>query len=120
MMVLKHLPRPSQPPGGIEQTAKNQDSNDHDAGGSASRCGAKYVVAPQHHTHIDSSVRVSEKKFMIVKQAENLLVASSLSIKEIAAEAGFTDANHLCKAFHAHFQCSPGDYRRMATSSAVR
>lgn len=52
-----------------------------------------------------------------LKQAENLLVSSSLSIKEIAAEAGFTDANHLCKAFRAYFQCSPGDYRRMATSS---
>lgn len=52
-----------------------------------------------------------------LKQAEILLTTSSLSVKEIAAEAGFTDANHLCKSFRAHFQCSPGDYRQMATSS---
>ncbi len=52
-----------------------------------------------------------------LKQAEILLTTSNLSIKEIAAEAGFTDANHLCKSFRAHFQCSPGDYRQLATSS---
>jgi AraC-like DNA-binding protein len=54
-----------------------------------------------------------------LKQAETLLTTSQLSVKEIAAKTGFTDANHLCKAFRAHFQCSPGSYRRTATSSLV-
>lgn len=54
-----------------------------------------------------------------LRQVETLLTASSLSIKEIAAQTGFTDSNHLCKAFRAHFQCSPGGYRRIATSSAA-
>jgi AraC-like DNA-binding protein len=52
-----------------------------------------------------------------LKQAETLLTTSQLSVKEIAAKTGFTDANHLCKVFRAHFQCSPGSYRRTATSS---
>lgn len=54
-----------------------------------------------------------------IKAAETLLATSTLSVKEIAAETGFTSANQLCKVFRAHYQCSPGDYRRMASSSLV-
>ncbi len=33
-------------------------------------------------------------------------------LKEIAAETGFADANHLCKAFRRQYHLSPGAYRR--------
>lgn len=33
-------------------------------------------------------------------------------LKEIAAQTGFADPNHLCKAFRRQFHQSPGDYRR--------
>ena len=35
-------------------------------------------------------------------------------LKEIAAAAGFADANHLCKAFRRQYHSSPGAYRRHA------
>jgi AraC-like DNA-binding protein len=33
-------------------------------------------------------------------------------LKEVAAQTGFADANHLCKAFRRQFHQSPGAYRR--------
>jgi len=31
----------------------------------------------------------------------------------VAAQTGFSDANHLCKAFRKRFQTSPAIYRRL-------
>jgi AraC-like DNA-binding protein len=33
-------------------------------------------------------------------------------LKDIAAETGFADANHLCKTFRRHYHQSPGAYRQ--------
>jgi len=44
--------------------------------------------------------------------ARHLLTATRLTIDQIAAEAGFSNASHLSRAFLAHSGCRPGDYRR--------
>jgi len=44
--------------------------------------------------------------------AVRLLQLERLSIKEVAASAGFHDANYFCKAFRREFGVSPGVYRR--------
>ena len=46
-------------------------------------------------------------------EAVRLLGRKNLSVKEVAAQTGFADANHLCKVFRAHMQISPGTYRRL-------
>jgi AraC-like DNA-binding protein len=45
-------------------------------------------------------------------EAVRLLARKNLSVKEVAAQTGFADANHLCKVFRAHMRISPGTYRR--------
>ena len=45
-------------------------------------------------------------------EAVRLLGRKNLSVKEVAAQTGFADANHLCKVFRARMQISPGTYRR--------
>lgn len=49
-----------------------------------------------------------------LEAAAGLLQSDKLSVKEIAASTGFSDANRLCKAFRAQYQLSPGEYRRLA------
>lgn len=46
-------------------------------------------------------------------EAVRLLGRKNLSVKEVAAQTGFADANHLCKVFRARMQISPGTYRRL-------
>lgn len=45
-------------------------------------------------------------------EARRRLRESAAPLKDIAADTGFADANHLCKAFRRHFHLSPGTYRR--------
>ncbi len=47
-----------------------------------------------------------------VQAAAQLLLASTLSIKEIAARCGFGDIHTFGKAFHRHTGTPPGRYRR--------
>lgn len=47
--------------------------------------------------------------------AAGLLREQNLSVKEVAARTGFSDANHLCKAFRTQFHLSPGAYRHLRT-----
>jgi AraC-like DNA-binding protein len=44
-------------------------------------------------------------------EARTQLRKSQAPLKEIAAAAGFADANHLCKVFRRHYHLSPGAYR---------
>lgn len=37
-----------------------------------------------------------------------------LSVKEIAAATGFSDANQFCRAFRRQYRMSPGEWRRLA------
>lgn len=49
-----------------------------------------------------------------LNEVRRRLRESGRPLKEIAAETGFADANHLCKAFRRLFQISPGAYRKLA------
>ncbi len=45
-------------------------------------------------------------------EVRRLLRLGAAPLKDIAAEAGFADANHLCKAFRRQYHLTPGAYRR--------
>lgn len=47
-----------------------------------------------------------------LRQAAILLSSSSLAIKQIALQTGFSNPYHFSTAFKAHFQCTPGQYRQ--------
>ncbi len=46
-----------------------------------------------------------------IAKAARLLIASSLSVKEIAAVVGFLQAQHFTRAFTVAMGCSPTKYR---------
>jgi len=48
-----------------------------------------------------------------LEEAAKLLGEQKWSVKQVAAQTGFSDANHLCKAFRKRFQTSPAIYRRL-------
>jgi len=47
-----------------------------------------------------------------LKKAAEHLKNGRLSVKEIAAECGFSEQNYFSKAFSKHFGCSPSEYRK--------
>lgn len=47
-----------------------------------------------------------------LQEASRRLLQAGLTLKVIAAETGFADANHLCKAFRRAYHVSPAQYRR--------
>lgn len=49
-----------------------------------------------------------------LNEVRRRLRESGRPLKEIAAETGFADANHLCKAFRRLYQVSPGAYRKLS------
>ncbi len=51
--------------------------------------------------------------------AASLLREHNLSVKEVAAKTGFSDANHLCKTFRTQFHLSPGAYRQLRTQNSL-
>jgi AraC-like DNA-binding protein len=48
-------------------------------------------------------------------EAARRLIATRATLKEIAAETGFANANHLCKVFRRKYHLSPGTYRRQGS-----
>lgn len=46
-----------------------------------------------------------------MNRAVELLLTSSLSIKAVAAEAGYADPLHFSRNFHQRFACSPSEFR---------
>jgi AraC-like DNA-binding protein/mannose-6-phosphate isomerase-like protein (cupin superfamily) len=53
--------------------------------------------------------RLREKR---LQRAKEFLVASQLSVKEIALSCGFQDPNHFCRIFKKYNHISPGQYRK--------
>ncbi|MGG4034937.1 helix-turn-helix transcriptional regulator [Paenibacillus cisolokensis] len=59
---------------------------------------------------------ISFSKFALrhrVKEAARQLIATDDTIKEIAAEWGFTDTSHFHNCFVSHFSVSPKEYRKL-------
>lgn len=48
-----------------------------------------------------------------LEEAAILLGEQKWSVKQVAAQTGFSDANHLCKAFRKRFQTSPAIYKQL-------
>lgn len=46
-----------------------------------------------------------------LKKCERLLISSTMSVTEIAAQCGFSSASHLAEAFRRAYRQSPGAYR---------
>lgn len=60
-------------------------------------------------------VGVSPYKFAIslrMDEAKELLVYSSMSIKEIAQSVGYADSSYFCRLFHKYTGHTPSDYRK--------
>lgn len=57
----------------------------------------------------DSPARYIKTKRL--EKAADLLLVSESRITEIAYDCGFNDVGHFSKSFHAHYKCSPSDYR---------
>jgi AraC family transcriptional regulator len=55
-----------------------------------------------------------------VERAKALLARGELSIKEIAASAGFADQSHLTRAFHRRVGTTPADFRKHRFSASGR
>ena len=47
-----------------------------------------------------------------LEKAKELLQYTDLSVGEIAATVGFTDALYFSRAFHRYASCSPSEFRR--------
>ncbi|MBC8103837.1 MAG: helix-turn-helix transcriptional regulator [Cytophagales bacterium] len=47
-----------------------------------------------------------------LEEVARRLVQTDSTLAVIAAETGFADANHLCKAFRRHYHLSPGAFRK--------
>jgi AraC-like DNA-binding protein len=47
-----------------------------------------------------------------LEEAARRLVQTDVTLARLAAETGFADANHLCKAFRRHYHLSPGTFRK--------
>ncbi len=66
----------------------------------------------KEHLGISLHAYILNKKALYAKQ---LLVATELSICEIAKEAGFTNQNRFCEFFKNKFDVSPTQFRKMNT-----
>ena len=47
-----------------------------------------------------------------LEKSRELLLSTVLSVKEIADEVGFTDANYFTRLFRQNFGISPTDFRK--------
>jgi AraC family transcriptional regulator len=53
-----------------------------------------------------------------MERACDLLVATELSVAEVAGEVGYASASHFCAVFRRAKRCSPVEYRRITRGSA--
>ena len=59
---------------------------------------------------------ISPQKYLTscrLQQAEALLKNTSLLIKEIAVQSGFSDSNYFCKIFRREYGISPAEFRKV-------
>jgi len=65
--------------------------------------GRKYMVTPMAY-----------QMELRIKAARSMLVATNLSVGEIAARTGFNDIYHFSKSFRKYCGCTPSNYRAAA------
>lgn len=73
-------------------------------------------MSRSHYSHHFKSVTgLSPARFITetrLQEVTRRLVRGRDTLKTIAADCGFADANHLCKVFRRHYHISPGGFRR--------
>lgn len=65
--------------------------------------------------HLRRTLNCSAYAYVVerrVQRAQALLRAGDLSLKEVAAAAGFADQAHMTRMFRARLGCTPGQYRQ--------
>ncbi len=77
-------------------------------------------LSPWHFTHLfKAGTSVSPKHYMRdlkMREAQQLLRGTFLSVKEIAARAGFGDRSHFSRDFKKLCGLSPSQFRNRVTS----
>ncbi len=81
-----------------------------------SQAAALHSFSPAHFsTLFRRHFRVTPRAFVRrarLERAEDLLATSAMTVKEIAAEAGFADSAHFCKAFRSFRGTTPRAFRQ--------
>lgn len=68
-----------------------------------------FIRAFKLEFHQTPNSYLSEKR---INKAKDLLLLTSLTIKEISAACGFRDPSYFCQAFKRNTSASPGEFRR--------
>lgn len=79
----------------------------------AAACGMTRSNFSHHFRQVTGQTPAGFIRDLRLQEAVRLLGRKTLSVKEVAARTGFSDANHLCRCFRAHRHMSPGMYRRL-------
>jgi AraC-like DNA-binding protein len=81
-----------------------------------SELAAIHQMSRSHFSHhFRGATGLSPGKFITdvrLQEVNRRLVRSRDTLKTIAAQTGFADANHLCKVFRRHYHLSPGSFRK--------
>ncbi|MFF2778110.1 helix-turn-helix domain-containing protein [Streptomyces sp. NPDC058052] len=83
---------------------------------SVRECAGRLGVSPGH---LNEAVRAATGRTPAallrearVREAQRLLVATSLSVRQVAARVGFEDPAYFCRFFRREVGRSPGDFRK--------
>jgi AraC-like DNA-binding protein len=101
----------------LQWTERFLKAREHQAVGVEELASAKGMSRSNFTHFFRSTTGETPANFLRSKRlamAAGLLKATSDSIKEIAAQTGFADANRFCKAFRAKYDLSPGRYRKIS------
>lgn len=82
---------------------------------SVDELAAQANLSRSHYTHyFRRATGLSPARYIIdirLEEVTRRLTQTRQTLKLIATETGFADANHLCKVFRRSFQTSPGEFR---------
>ncbi|MFI8371400.1 helix-turn-helix domain-containing protein [Streptomyces sp. NPDC085466] len=86
------------------------------AGMSVRECAERLGVTPGHLTEVVRAATGRTPAALLrearVREAQRLLVATGLSVRQVAARVGFEDPAYFCRFFRREVGRSPGDFRK--------
>ncbi|RSS55907.1 AraC family transcriptional regulator [Streptomyces sp. WAC01280] len=92
-------------------------ASDAGVGGvSVRECAGRLGVTPGHLTELVRAATGRTPAVLLrearAREAQRLLVATSLSVRQVAARVGFEDPAYFCRFFRREVGRSPGDFRK--------